>query len=103
MVRCLDAPQTHGKTYELCGPRPFALRDLVVYTGERIGRRVRVIGLDDRLSRLQARIFQTLPGKPFTLDNYLSLQVDSLCEHDGLKELGIAATDIDFVVPTYLH
>lgn len=103
MRRCLDDPDTHGKTYELCGPRAFSLRELVVYTGERIGREVWVVGLNDRLSRLQASVFQRLPGKPFTLDNYLSLQVDSLCARDGLKELGIAATDLDFVVPSYLR
>ena len=103
MLCCLDAPDTHGKTYELCGPRVFTLRELVIYSGERIGREVWVIDLNDRLARLQARVFQRLPGKPFTLDNYLSLQVDSLCAHDGLKELGIAATDIDFIVPGYLR
>lgn len=102
MQRCLERPATAGRSLELCGPRDFTLRELVEYTGRRIGRKVKVIGLSDGLSRLQGRIFQYLPGKPFTFDNYLSLQVDSLCERNGLGELGIQSTDVDIVVPTYL-
>lgn len=102
LVRSLDDPTTPGEGYALCGPRVFRLRELVEYTGARIGRRVRVVGLSDRLSRLQAQVFQHLPGKPFTLDNYLSLQVDSVCTRDGLGALGVHATDIDVVVPRYL-
>jgi len=102
MVKSLDDSATHGKAYELCGPRVFSLRDLVVYTGEQIGRPVRVIPLSDRAAQLQAKVFQFLPGKPFTMDNYLSLQVDSVCRTQGLAELGLTATDIDAVVPGYL-
>lgn len=103
MRLCLERPDTAGRSLELCGPRDFTLRELVEYTGECIGRKVRVIGLGDGLSRLQGRVFQYLPGKPFTLDNYLSLQVDSVCGRNALGELGIRPTDIDTVVPGYLH
>ncbi len=102
MLRCLDDPDTHGQIYELCGPRAFTLRELVIYAGERIGREAWVIDLNDRLSQLQAQLFQRLPGKPFTLDNYLTLQVESVCQHAGLKALGIVATAIDDIVPDYL-
>lgn len=103
MLRALEDPATAGRSYELCGPRSFSLRELVAYTAARIGRRVRVIGLGDGLSRLQARVFEHLPGRPFTLDNYRSLQVASVCTQDGLAELGIVPTDIEAVVPTYLR
>jgi NADH dehydrogenase len=102
MLRSLEDPASRGQIYELCGPRTFALRDILTYTGNRIGRKVRVIALSDRLARLQARLFETLPGQPFSTDNYLSLQVDSLCRADGLGRLGIAPTDVDAVVPVYL-
>ncbi|MBK1716778.1 complex I NDUFA9 subunit family protein [Thiocystis violacea] len=102
LVRAMDAPETQGQVHDLCGPRIFSLRDLVMYTSQTIGRPIRVIGLTDRLSRLQARVFEKLPGKLFTMDNYQSLQVDSLCRTSGLAELGIEATDIEVVVPGYL-
>jgi len=102
MLKTLTEPGTDGKSYELCGPRTFNLRELVEYTAARIGRKVQVVGLSDGLSRLQARGFQHLPGRPFTLDNYLSLQVNSGCAKNGLGVLGIRPTDIDVVVPSYL-
>jgi uncharacterized protein YbjT (DUF2867 family) len=103
ILHVLECPGSQGRTYELCGPQVFTLRDLVVYTGEQIGRQVRVISLDDRLAQLQARVFQRLPGKPFTMDNYRSLQIDSICTRDGFAELGLIATGIDVVVPAYLR
>ncbi len=101
-ARSLDEPRTWRQHYELCGPRVFSLQELVHYTARQLGLKKRIIGLPDPLSRLQARLLGMLPGRPFTYDNYLSLQRDSICRRNGLVELGIDATDIDAVVPQYL-
>ncbi len=98
----LDNRKTWKKHYELCGPRNFTLQELVEYTARQMGLKRRIIGLNDTLSRLQGHALGILPGRPFTYDNYLSLQIDSVCSRDGLAELGIAATDIDAIVPYYL-
>jgi NADH dehydrogenase len=98
----LDNPATWGRSYNLCGPRVFSLRELVQYTARAQGKSKWVVGLPDAASRMQARILQLLPGKPFSYDNYLSMQVDSVCGDDGLAALGIRATDVDAVVPFYL-
>lgn len=102
MRLCLDSDASVGERYQICGPRTFTLRELVEYTAKRIGRRVQVVPLGERLARLQAKVFEHLPGKPFTTDNLLSLQVDSVCTENGLRALGIKATDIETVVPGYL-
>jgi uncharacterized protein YbjT (DUF2867 family) len=102
LLQSLKYPDTAGASFALCGPRTFTLRQLVEYTAIHMGRKVRVVGLGDGLSRLQAGIFQHLPGRPFTMDNYLSLQVDSVCARSGLAELEIHATDVDTVVPGLL-
>ncbi|MCB1880615.1 MAG: complex I NDUFA9 subunit family protein, partial [Gammaproteobacteria bacterium] len=101
-VRALANKETWGKHYELCGPESFTLQELVEYTAVQSGLNKRIIGLGDRASQLQARILGKLPGKPFSYDNYLSLQVNSLCSKDGLNELGIFPTSIDSVVPYML-
>lgn len=98
----LDDPGSPGRRYDLCGPRIYNLKELVAYTAGLIGRKTRVLGLNDFSSRLQARIFQHVPGKPFTMDNYLSLQTDSICDHNALSQLGIRPTSVETVVPTYL-
>ena len=68
-----------------------------------MGRSRLVIGLGDGASRVQARVMEWAPGKPFTLDNYLSMQVDSICRSDGLGALGITPTSIDAVIPAHLQ
>jgi hypothetical protein len=36
----------------------------------------------------QAAVMDFVPGKPFSTDNYLSATLDSVCDCDGLAELG---------------
>jgi NADH dehydrogenase len=99
----LENESTFGQRYELCGPRIFTLKELVEYTAALIGRKRLIIGLSDRLSQLQARVFERIPGKPFTLDNFLSMQVDSVCRCDGLAALGIKPCSVDAVMPPYFR
>ena len=98
----LDDKESWGRHYELCGPRIFTLRELVEYTANALSMKKKIIGLGDKASRLQARMLSLVPGKPFSYDNYLSLQTDSVCSEQGLEALGIQATDIDAVVPFFL-
>jgi uncharacterized protein YbjT (DUF2867 family) len=93
---------TRGQRLELCGPDSYTLKELVLYTRDTIGLKQPVIGLGDALSRWQARLFGLLPGRPFTLDNYFSLQHDSLCTDNALPALGITPTSVGTVVPAYL-
>lgn len=102
-ARSLDEPSSFGQRYPLCGPRTYSLKQLVQYTADTAGLRRRVIGLPDALARLQALVLERVPGKPFSLDNYRSLQVDSVCHDNGLERFGIEATPLEAVVPTYLR
>lgn len=102
LARALPDRHTAGRAYQLCGPRVFTLREIVEYIAWHAGTYKGIIGLNDRLSRTQAQVLGIMPGRPFTLDNYRSLQVDSVCDQDGLAELGIRPTDMDLVVPAFL-
>ena len=93
---------TAGRHYELCGPRTYTFRELVAYTARITGRRRMIVGLGDRLSRLQGRVLERVPGKPFSTDNYLSTKIDSTCSCNGLEELGIAPRSVESIVPGYL-
>lgn len=101
-ARSLDDPATFDQRYDLCGPRVFTLRELVDYTVQAMGKRKPILELNDTFSRLQAKVLGVLPGRPFTMDNYRSMQMDSVCEHDGLGRLGITPTDVDVIVPYVL-
>lgn len=97
-IAALDEPATYGKRIELCGPETYALKELVGYTAQLLGLRRKIIGLPDFASKLQATLMEYLvPGKPFSLDNYHSMQQDSVCSN-GV----IAGTSLQAVVPGYL-
>ncbi|MBI2993147.1 MAG: complex I NDUFA9 subunit family protein [Gammaproteobacteria bacterium] len=102
MARALVNPDTYGRRLNLCGPRTYTLEQLVRYTAECIRARRLIIPLPDFLSRLQAAVFDFVPGKPFSTDNYLSATVDSVCERNDLDSLGIAPTPLEAIVPQYL-
>lgn len=99
----LEDETTFGKRYELCGPRTYTLKELVEYAARLLDRRRLIWGLPDNLSRMQASVFQHLPGQLFTLDNYHSLQVDNVCQRDGLSELGITPHSIEAIMPGYFQ
>jgi NADH dehydrogenase len=101
--RALLDPATAGERLDLCGPTVNTLREIVEYTARTLGLRRWVIPLSDRLSRLQAEVFEHLPGKPFSRDNYRSTREDSVCRGDcGLRRLGITPVAVEAVVPGYL-
>ena len=101
-ARALDDQRTFGQRYPLCGPNVYTLLELVKYTAEVSGIKKPIMPLGNGLSRLQAAIMGMLPGKPFTMDNYLSTTVDSVCE-EGFPELfAIKPKALEAVVPHYL-
>jgi NADH dehydrogenase len=54
------------------------------------------------LAALQAWFMDYLPGKPFSTDNWKSLQRDSVCRDNGCARLGIEPTPLLASVPMYL-
>lgn len=100
MLRALDDPETHGKFYELYGPREYKLKELVEFVCAATGRPRIVIGLSDRLSYLQAAIMEKLPGKLMTRDNYRSMQALNLCSEPFPFNMQPQA--LEAVAPTYL-
>lgn len=97
MVQSIDDQSTFNQSFNLCGPHVYTLKELVQYTANVSGYRRAIIGLPNYLSKLQASIFEHVPGKPFSKDNYKSLQVDSVCE-----ECEPCTTSLQAIAPSYL-
>ena len=98
-VRSLNLRASFGQRYSLCGPKIYTLRELVRYTARVMGLHRVIIGLPRPLSWLQAAIMEWLPGKPFSLDNYRSLKLDSVCKQNGFGALGIEPISLEAVAP----
>lgn len=101
-VASLEQVDTFGKGYDLCGPRVYTLRELVQLVADTLGIQRRIVGLDDRWSRWQARVLEKLPGKLLTRDNLASMQVDNVCNASFPRVFDIQPSTLESVLPDYL-
>lgn len=93
----------YGRTYELGGPRVYTLEQLVRYCGALVGRQARIVRLPDALARLQASVFEHLPGEPvITRDNLASMRVPNVLSGPLAPELGVRPASLEGVAPGYL-
>jgi NADH dehydrogenase len=102
-VGCLERRDVAGRSFQLCGPDVMTLGDIVRMTAGYLGLKRVVVPLPRAVSRVQAAVMDFVPGKPFSTDNYLSATLDSVCDCDGLAELGIRRTAMRSVLPQYLR
>jgi uncharacterized protein YbjT (DUF2867 family) len=100
ILRALDAPDTRGKAYELCGPRQYTLKELVNFVCAATARHRIILPLSDRLSYLQAFMLEKLPGRLMTRDNYRSMQVPNVCT--GAFPFDLEPQSLEAVAPGYL-
>ncbi len=102
MATALDDPMTWGKRYELAGPLSYTLKELVQWTADTMAARRLIVGLPKPLSAAMAAVMNLVPGKPFSWDNYQSLQTDNTSEKNDFAFFGVEPKTIDLVVPYYL-
>jgi len=101
-MRTLDDRASFGETYELCGPEILTLEEIVRRTAAAAQIPCHMLRLPAVLGFLQALVLGLIPGKPFSLDNFRSLSIDSLCSQDGLARLGIPPQHMMAILPFYL-
>jgi uncharacterized protein YbjT (DUF2867 family) len=94
--------RTFGQTYELCGPRVYALQELVRIAAGMVGRNPRIVALGDGLANLQAAVFERLPGKVLTRDNLRSMSVDNVCGCAFPAIFGFQPAALEAIMPEYM-
>ncbi|MDH5359706.1 MAG: complex I NDUFA9 subunit family protein [Gammaproteobacteria bacterium] len=102
-AHALKERKTIGQRYDLCGPRTYTLKQLVEYIASISCQKKKVVGLGDTLSRMQAFMLEFAPGKPFSMDNYRSLQTDSVCNGEFPAIFNIKPTPLEAVAPLILQ
>ena len=110
VAACVIDPATAGRTYELGGPGVFTFRELMQLVLAETRRRRLLLPLPWPVARLigmagdiQASLLPMAP--PLTSDQVELLRSDNVADPSlpGLAELGIAATAVEAIVPTYLY
>jgi NADH dehydrogenase len=98
MISTINNIDSYGKKIDVTGPGEYTFRELIDHTLAALKIRRVIIPLNSFLSRLQASVFEKLPGKLFTMDNYQSLQIDS-CSDEGFK----GSSSLEDIIPQYLN
>lgn len=98
IISTVSSTNTYNTKINVTGPKEYTFREIIETTLRILKIKRIVIPLNNTMSKIQAYIFQRLPGKIFTMDNFKSLQVDSIST-DGFK----GTTSIEDIVPRYLN
>lgn len=104
-----------GRTYELGGPNVYTFRELMEITLAAIDRRRLLLPVPFPIAHVQAALAELAfavptalnlgPVAPITRDQVRLLRTDNVTSGDfpGLDDLGIEATALDAILPTYLQ
>lgn len=111
---CKDANKA-GATYELGGPNVYSFKELMEITLAEIGRNRALVPVPFPIAHAQAAVAELAfalptalnlgPTAPITRDQVRLLRKDNIVTGDlpGLDDLGIEATGLESIVPTYLQ
>ena len=101
-VKSLDADASAA--YELGGPTVYTHRELMRLLLQTVGRRRMLVAVPERIALIMAFFASLLPGVPLTRDMVKLAVADNVVAAGapGLKDLGIAPTSVEVILPTYM-
>ncbi len=105
----LEQKKARGRTFELGGPKIYSLKEMIQLLLKIRGRRRPLIFMPNWLLRLQTSLFKLFPKPPLTQDQVRFLQKDNIVNQSAtsnregtLQDLGISATALEKILPTYI-
>lgn len=101
-VAALENVSTYGRSIDLGGPQVYTLQELISFVAFLLGKKRRIVPLNDTLSYYQAYVMEKLPVKLMTRDNLFSMEVDSVCDQPVKELFGVPTTSLEAVAPEYL-
>lgn len=104
VTAALNNGGTIGKIYELGGPDILSFRQILERLARETGRMPMLVSLPWGVAKIQGTMMGMLPAPMLTSDQVESLKTDNVVQNGALtfKDLGVAPTDMDVILPTYL-
>jgi NADH dehydrogenase len=108
VAAALRAPEAAGAIYELGGPATYSFRALMELMLDEIGRRRLLAPIPFGPARLLGLVGQAAApfmAPPITADQVEMLRTDNIVDPSvlGLADLGVAASALEPIIPTYLY
>jgi NADH dehydrogenase len=106
ILKSIKKPDPGVSTIHVGGPEIYTLKEIVALIAKTTGKKTRIISLSNFLSWLQANVFEYVPGKPFSRDNFRSLNKDPICPSETTtanERIETQPTSIKTVLPVYLR
>lgn len=109
IARLVDRGEANGRIYELGGPEELTFKQLMQFTLDTIGRKRLLVPVPWAVAKMQAMVLGLLPKPLLTTDQVELLRTDNVVSEQAannkrtLEGLGIAASGIEAIVPTYLY
>jgi uncharacterized protein YbjT (DUF2867 family) len=103
IMAALDAPAAPGRTYELGGPKIYSFKQMALMLAD-IQRHCVLVPIPFGLASLEAAFLELLPVPLLTRDQVRMLRRDCVVGPgaETLKDLGLAPTALEAILPTYL-
>lgn len=104
-LAALNIEDHGGKIFEVVGPAVLSMYEVLEMVRRYTDRNSWIIALPFWLGRIQAVFLQYLPKPLLTPDQLKLLEIDNVADGSkpGLADLGITATTVEAIVPTYLR
>lgn len=104
VLAALVTPDAIGETYELGGPSVYSFEELLRMVLAETKRKCALLPMPFWLATFEAFFLEFLPSPPLTRDQVQLLKTDNVVSEGAktLADLGIEATPVEIVLPTYL-
>lgn len=110
VAKAVDDAETAGKTYELGGPAIYSFKALMELILRETGHKALLLPIPFPVAKLMGTLAE-LPSAVLPIAPFLTADQVELLRHDnvvssgalGLADLGVAATTVEAIVPSYLY
>jgi NADH dehydrogenase len=104
IMASIENPAARGQTYELGGPTVYSFRALMEMILKETNRKACLVNLPFWGASIKATFLELLPNPMLTRDQVELLKTDNVVSEGAktLADLGIEATPVEMIVPTYL-